>query len=926
MFLNSLHTYYDGVGAGEISSSLPMQAIPDSQKTEAWKKATMDRLEQIALSQVSRNVEFRDYYKMVEGRLVYSDFEAPPEIVKDIASLRAEMDLPTYLRHYDLIGVMANQLAGELDTNKDKLRVDSIDEFSQNEFIREKSDRLNEYMQGKFDFEIKRRLAMKGLNPENTGKFESPEQQQQYMEMLKQEAAKLVSPEQIEKDMSKNYKVKAAEWGEHTWEADNTRFGMEYMDEKEFIDYFLTGRFFRHYHVGYDYYKPERWKVETTFFSQEIETEYPQDGEYAGRLHYLSGSEILARYGNKLPHHIMKKISGTFDHTTDDGSAPNKTGVATLAKQRAVGAVTAPDAQYFDRDITVQLQEAFGVPLGVSTYVNDKGETVQAPDWLSDYSTHENYFGSRFASSLRDDIQVRNDLFRVTEAYFRSFKQIGYLRYQSPSGVVVEEIVTDDLLKDFIKENNIKKLKRISLEDFEAGDEVNVIAYFFIPEIWKGNKIGAAGTLMSDDIYFDIEPLEYQIKGESNIFDVKLPVAGIVTSSRARKIRPYQMGYNICLNQIFNLLEKEIGMFFLMDINFLPSEFKDMGDSAELLAELRGMARDFGFLPVDTSRQNLQGQNPQAGYFQKQDISYDVQINRRAVMAEMYKRLALEQIGITEQRKAGPDKYQTAEGVKIGQEASYAQTRMIYSEFNEARRRAAELHLNVAQYCQGEGKDVTVFNRRSDGDIAFLQFTDELFPLRQLGITAVSDSRSRKSLETLRSFMLNNNTAGSDMLDFAQIMMADSMVELVNLGKQGRMRQERMEQEQRAHDEKLTQMTLDAEEAKEERDAVREDINKELDRQNRIEVEEIQALGRASDKKSDTTGISEIKAAADTALKNREQEQNFDLKNRDLDIKDKDLEQKSSQFQAEMQLKLKELKEKIASRKSEDYRATINKN
>lgn len=213
MSLNSLHTYYDGVGAGETASSLPIQAIPDSKKTQKWKKATMDRLEQIALSQISRNVEFRDYYKMVEGRLVYSDFEAPPEIVKDIASLRAEMDLPTYLRHYDLIGVMANQLAGELDTNKDKLRIDSIDEFSQNEFIRERGERLNEYMKGKFDLEIKRRLALKGINPDANVKFNSKEEQQQYLEMIKQETDKLISPDKIEKDMSKNYKVKAAEWG-----------------------------------------------------------------------------------------------------------------------------------------------------------------------------------------------------------------------------------------------------------------------------------------------------------------------------------------------------------------------------------------------------------------------------------------------------------------------------------------------------------------------------------------------------------------------------------------------------------------------------------------------------------------------------------------------------------------------------------------
>lgn len=925
MILNSLHSYYDGVGAGEQAASLPIQTLPDSKKGKNWKKTVMDRLENIALSQISKNIEFRDYYKMVEGRLVFSDFEAPPEIVKDIAALRAEMDLPTYLRHYDLIGVIGNLLQGELDTNKDKLRIDSIDEFSQNEFIREKSQRLSEYMQQKFSMEVKRGLALKGLNPDENKQFQSKEEQDQYMQMMQAESAKIVNPEQIERDLAKNYKVKAAEWGEKTIEGDNTRFGMEYMEEREFMDYYLTGRFFRHYHVGYDYYKPESWKVENTFFSEDLELENPQDGEYAGRLHYLSASDVLVRYGDKLSANLQERIGKTFDHTTES-SGDEKTGINKLAGQRAVGWNQVPDAEYTDRNLTLQLQEAFGVPAGISTYTDANGQQQTAPDWLSDYSDNTNYFGSKYAGLLRDDINVRSDLFRVTEAYWRSFKRIGYVRYRSPAGIMVEEIVTDDILQDFIKENDIKKLKNISLEDFENGDEINTIAYFYIPEIWKGKKIGAAGSSMSDDIYFDIGPMEFQIKGESNIFDVKLPVAGIITSSTARKIRPYQMGYNICMNQIFNLLEKEIGMFFLMDINFLPSEFKDMGDSAELLGELRGMARDFGFLPVDTSRQNLAGGNPQAGYFQKQDISYDTQINRRAVMADMYKRLALEQIGITEQRKAGPDQYATAEGVKVGQEASYAQTRGIYAKFNEARRRATELHLNVAQYCQGEGKDITVYNRRSDGDIAFLQFTDELFPLRQLGVTAVTDSKSRKGLEQLRQQLLSNNTAGNDLLDFAEIMSSDSLTELVHIGKEGRRRQQEEIAATRAHEEKLMQMEIDGKAQAEEIKETKVEESKQKDRDNKIEIEEIKALGRASDKESDKYGMDQIKDAADIALKTKSEDNKMEIASREQDRKDQEVDMKAQHSQAELQLKMKELRERMADRKAENFRAVINKN
>lgn len=88
--------------------------------------------------------------------------------------------------------------------------------------------------------------------------------------------------------------------------------------------------------------------------------------------------------------------------------------------------------------------------------------------------------------------------------------------------------------------------------------------------------------------------MPYQIKGDSDIYDIKLPVSGLIGNSMAMKIRPYQIGYNYCMNQIYNLLEKEIGMFFLFDVNYLPSEFKDQGTSEDWMLQLREMARDVG--------------------------------------------------------------------------------------------------------------------------------------------------------------------------------------------------------------------------------------------------------------------------------------------------------------------------------------------
>ena len=169
----------------------------------------------------------------------------------------------------------------------------------------------------------------------------------------------------------------------------------------------------------------------------------------------MSSADIISRWGDKLSQKLQEKIAKVYDTTTDDLSEQRSDYTQKL--QRPAGSHTVPHQDYYDQQLLIQLQEAFGVPGGITTYVDESGQVKEAPGWLSDYTQNDAYMGSRYASHLRDDINIRRDLFRVTEAYWRSFKRVGYLRYQSPTGIIAEEIVTDDLLEDFLKENNIKK-------------------------------------------------------------------------------------------------------------------------------------------------------------------------------------------------------------------------------------------------------------------------------------------------------------------------------------------------------------------------------------------------------------------------------------------------------------------------------------
>lgn len=908
------HSFFNGLGlSGEYSSAMPPQAIPDSKKTPKWVEGNLDQLELIGLKQLRKNIEFVDYYKMIRGEMVLSDYGLSDK-TQEFIDLVNEVQLPTNVRHYDFLGMIVNQIVGEYGKFKDSYIIDTRDPFSQNEYIRDKSTKVKEYASKLFELELQKKLVAAGIDVGQ--EFESEEEKQQFLQQLEQKKAELISPETIEKDMNKNWKTKAAEWAQNTLEQDRDRFEMDEMNNEEITDYILTGRWFRHYHIGYDFYRPETWSPMTTFFSEDINIKYPQDGEYVGRIHFLSPSDIIDRWGSKLTAEQQQRLSGYYNKTI----AGNNTGGQGnsfrnllnngLGKQEYV-----PFEGYYEYDMTLQLQDAFGIPLGETTVINEDGTKTKQDSWFSPMSTSTSKT-SFYAKQLRGDIDVRNDLIQITEGYWRGFQRIGIINYNTKEGLPDQQIVTDDLIKDFLVENEIKTLTKVTLEEIEDDPQPNTIAFTYMPQVRWGAKVNAGNSFLNDDIYIGGEPIEYQIKGDSNIYDMKLPVAGVIGNSTAKKLRPFIVMYNICMNQIFNLLEKEIGTFLLFDVNYLPSEYKDNVDTRQTLEMLREAAVEIGIVPIDTKKQNMQGAGQGMNTFMSQSITFTDQINTRMSLAERYKILALEQIGINPQRMGTASEYTTAEGIKQGLTASYAQTEPIFSVMSTGNKKATHIHLTVAQYCQKNYMDVAYYYTKSDGDKSFIELSDPYFPLRHFGLVATNNSNDKKELENLKNLMLQNNTMGNDMLGYAQIVKTKTITELLAVGRQNRIEAEKKEQTQRDHEQ--SQLDKQIEAAKVEKDADRVWLadQAQKDRDNDVETEEINALGRASDKDASAESFDRIQLAAQNelentlkfkeaglkqnqaALKQREYTDNKSLKEREMDLKEQALQVQRDKIQS----------------------------
>ena len=872
-------------------------------------------------------MEFNDYYNMQQGNMVYADYGLP-DLTKDIVDLRNQGGMPVTHRHYDFLGIIVNQIKGEYSKLKDTYRIDTIDAISQNEFLRDRKEALDNYTKQTTDNYIKRKLVERGF--EFKEQFASEEERQQYLQQLDQEKARIIPPEKIEEEMAKSWKTVAAEWASETLEYDHLRtdFNLDEIEDEEVVDYILTGRFFRHYHVGYDFYKPERWDTRTTFFSQDVDAKYPQNGEYVGRIHYLSPSDIINRYGHKISEDVQRRITGFFEYSNEGLYQGGGYSIPKMGRSNFSEIHSVPFKGYYDYDLTLQMQDVFQTPFG-ETYIEEDGVQKKIPAWFSPINKGGggNYNTYHYAQDLRQDIEVRSDLLQVTEAYWRSYKKVGLLNYTTQDGLQDTAVVTEDLLKEFLKENDIKTLRTVSLEQAERNPEPNTIVYTWIPEVRWGAKIAAVNSYLQEDLYLGGEPTEYQIKGGSgNVYDVVFPVVGYIGQSLAKKLRPFIIKYNIVLNQVYNLLEKELGTFLIFDMHFLPSEYKNNVSTRESLEMLYEAVREIGIAPIDTSKQNMQGAGQQMNTFMTQSLDFTNQIASRMQLAEQFKRMALEQIGITPQRLGQSSDYATATGVKEGMTATYNQTEPIFSVMSSATRKASEVHLAIAQYCQKNYKDFSFFYVKSDGSKSFISLSDDDFPLRNFGVFPMNSTKSKRELETLKQMILNDNTKTTTVEDIALIMGSNAIQEIVSIGMARNKEIEKQAQSQRQHEQELMdkQLTMQAQDKQIERDF--QASENEKDRNARIYAAELTAEGRLGGAGANMEYSKMIDETSQKAITNSFKEQELTLKEQNNNTKEKESKAKIEKAANDLKIKLQELALKKQSLENSRFIATINKN
>lgn len=914
--LNNLSYWYDNINK---STYLPPISVNKKvRESKKWKNAMLDGLERIAIEQFDENQKFVDYYRMVDGDMSFQELKEVIPQLEDTQELLDGVGIPSFLKHYDLIGIIVNALVGILIDQKDIFHVIDSGEVAESEYLKEKTLRLKDLISEKIQAGINKALAEAGINPEKAD-FQSEEERVHYIQQM-QSIIDENSPKDLQKSLDKNFKTIGVQWANATLENDHEKFDEDKLDKDNFKDFLLTGRCFRHYKVNYDSYAPENWSPINTFFSNSLDIEYPQKGDYIGRLHFYTPSEVINRYGEHLDSKTQKKLLGGNSDWKNFILTNEKGGIKKAIESNFNSRYVVPHANYFDYNFALNLQETLGTPLGVYTdYKTGEQRDRFLPHRYNDF----NYVNTYRQQSLRRDFKLRDDLCQVLEVYCIVYELVGFLTYENEVGGVETAEVTEDILPEFLKERGIKQSYSETLMDMTEGFEVNTLKWYYRPVCYEGLKIKSPE--LNEDLYVYFKPCEYQIKGDSNIYETLLPVSGFIGKSIAKKISPYQSGYNLAMNQTYSLMEKEMGKLFLLDVGFIPSEFGEYGDAEEALVHLRNIAKDIGVMPVATTGDAQRDRN-HFNQFSTYDLTNTGQIASRRDMAEYYKNKAFEVIGITGNILGAPTKYETAEGIKVSNNASMAQLAAVFKDFSSFRKNNMSLHLSVAQYCQGDGKDLSLMYTKSDASLAFLKINDPSFPLRRFGIIPSADNKKKKELETLKQQILQNNTLGSDLLDLAELVGTDSFTEAVNMAKIARERaQERILQQQQAEKSNIELQSKLAEE-RAIKEFERQEISKDKDRATRIEDARIEALGRYLDEDATGTQTEVINKSADRAQRQLKIDSDIEKSNIDAKLKEKKISEDSKYRMEQLRLKAEELKLRREENNTNRYIATINKN
>jgi len=643
------------------------------------------------------------------------------------------------------------------------------------------------------------------------------------------------------KDEIDSYTSIAEKWANHILTALKAEFNIKEMSEEAFRDLLITSR--QYYHIYEDNSKLgfniEVANTKNTWFLTTPDRKWTSDptgrarGAYAaGTVQVMELSEII----EAIPEITKEEI----DHLR---SSLNDYGLIDVRKSN-LGNANVPEGidsiNYDTYD-----------PLVLQTRMMIESEMKENDDGLQDFlglSNNVSAFGYKYV---------------VVRSYHLSKKKIGRL-------VFLDEMENEQsMLVD---------------ENYKSGTiptEV-LLEWGWVNQWYQGIKIGT-------DIYH-MRPFE--LLPYCPIIGTVYEIKNTEPRSLIDLMKPFQVIYNVCMNQLYELLGKEIGKVQLMSLRHVPIP-KD-GDAQDALDIWEQEARNRGVVFVDDSPENLKAPSS-FNQFTALDLTRTQEIQARYTLAQQVKIECWELIGMSKQRMGDIAASETATGTNTAMQQSYAQTEPLFVAHEYVLGQLYQAILDASLYIESAKEDSTLSYITSEGESAFVKVNGSDLRFRDIKVFMTNRPEDVQMFNELRQLAQAIIQNGGSLYDVVELYSTKSLRAMKKTFKDLRDRQiEIQEQDQAMKQQQLEQQQAQAEamlqqQAQEKQiEMENENYQNELDRINKKEIAVINALRNNENATADVNNDGIADALQITSLDDARAKANLDHTAKLKDIQSKD--------------------------------------
>lgn len=416
-----------------------------------------------------------------------------------------------------------------------------------------------------------------------------------------------------------------------------------------------------------------------------------------------------------------------------------------------------------------------------------------------------------------------------------------------------------------------------------VGTEVSIEPDWII-EVWEGYRAGS-------DLYFGIQPLEYQHVSIDNPNSQKLPYCGCVysaTNSKPRSLvsilKPLQYMYIVLWYRLELAIARDKGKVINMDITQIPKSMNITPDRWMHYLSSVGV----NFINPYEEGWNVPGREGGKPATFNQITSLDLTmsqvISEYIQLMDKIELLAGTISGITSQREGAISTSELVGNVERSVTQSSHITEPLFWVHNQCKRHVMTMLLNTAKGAwEGTGKQKLsyVFD---NGERAFLDIAKKFY-YEDMDVFVSDTSKDIENIQKLQQLIQPAMQNGASLLEAAEILTNDNFNILKQKLKDMQTRQEQMQQQQQEAEaqqqQQLQQMQNEAKQQELMLEEAKMDLERykiDADNQTKIAVAEISAYRGTEDKDANMNGIPDPMEIAKDATEQRKIDQEAYLK------------------------------------------------